>query len=102
MNQIVRRVPQTPVTAENGSDLLPAKTHRAAGIFVTSQVALGIEPKLFLSWAIQPSYWEKGYILLVFHSTSGLSPEKYPDDLNRHGRLIIETNRDAWHEEHPE
>ena len=102
MSQIVRRAAETPVAQGQADDLLPAKTHRVAGMFVTSQVGLGIEPKLYLSWAVQPSYWESGYTLLVFHSTSGFSPEKYPDDLNRHGRLIIETTRDAYHEERPE
>ena len=38
----------------------------------------------------------------MFHSTTGFCPERYPDDLNRHGQLIIETNGDAWREERPE
>jgi len=101
MYQIVRRVSQTPAQRAPESDLEPPKTHRSGGIFVTSQVALGIEPKLVLSWSVQPPYWSNGYVLLVFHSASGFSPEKYPDDLNRHGQLIIETAFDASHELHP-
>jgi hypothetical protein len=70
-------------------------------MFVSSQVSLGIEPRLLLSWAIIPRYWQQGYSLMVFHSTSGFSPEKYPDDLNRHGQLIIETNQDAMRDVRP-
>src|SRR5437016_10662975 len=102
VGNIVRRVPQTPAQHEPASDLLPAKTHSAGGVCVRSQVALGIEPKLFLSWAVPASYWSAGYNLLVFHSISGFCPEKEPEDLNRHGQLIIETNRDASYEGHPD
>jgi hypothetical protein len=101
MGQLVRRAVQ-PLAATENEDQLPEKKHSGGGIFVTSQVALGIEPKLFLSWAVLPSHWAKGYTLLVFHSMSGFSPEKYPEDLNKHGRLIIETVQDDWREERPE
>src|SRR5437667_10188028 len=102
VNQIVRRVAATPAPTKGSESLSRAKTHRSGGIFVTSQVALGIEPKLYLSWAVIPSYWATGYTLLVFHSTTGFSPERYPDDLNRHGQLVIETVQDDGRELHPE
>jgi hypothetical protein len=101
MGQIVRRVSQTPVTADQRENLLPERIHRGSGMFVKSQVELGIEPKLYLSWAVIPSNWAKGYTLLVFHSMSGFSTERYPDDLNRHGQLVIETAQDETRVIHP-
>jgi hypothetical protein len=96
---IVRRVAaQTPAPARD-DDLLPARIHRAGGIFVSSQLSLGIDPRLFLSWAVLPRYWAAGHTLLVFRSTSGFCAERHPDDLNRHGALIVETAADDRHEE---
>ncbi len=83
-------------------DLLPEKVHSRGGVLVRSQLALGIEPKLYLSWSIEPWYWRNGFTLMVFHSMSGFCPESSPDDLTRHGQLIIETTQDACREEHPE
>jgi hypothetical protein len=100
MNPIVRRVEQNPAP-RNETHQLPARTHRASGVFVESQLSLGIEPKLRICWAVLPRYWDKGFKLLVFRSATGFCPETYPDDLNQHGQLIIETNRDASHEECP-
>src|SRR5689334_3888239 len=101
MNQIVRRKVEPPVPTDGG-ELLPAKRHSREGIFVESQLALGIEPKLYLSWSVLPRYWAKGYTLHIFHSTEGFSPEKHPHDLARHGQLIVETAHDGSREEHPE
>jgi hypothetical protein len=102
MNEIVRRVTRREVRTRDSDHLLPEKLHRKGPIAVTSQVTLGIEPKLYLAWSIEDWYWTQGYTLMVFHSTTGFSPERYPEDLNRHGQLIIETTQDASREEHPE
>jgi hypothetical protein len=101
VSQIARRAVQTSIETTDAPDLLPAKRHSSDGIFVESQLMLGIEPKLHLSWAVVPRYWHEGYTLLVFHSMSGFCPERYPDDLNRHGQLIIETRRDDWRDVRP-
>lgn len=101
MSHIVRRVTEKPTHVVNAADLVPARSHRAGGIFVESQLALGIEPKLFLSWSVMPRYWSKGYSLMVFRSVTGFCPEKFPADLNLHGQLIIETTHDDRYEEHP-
>jgi hypothetical protein len=101
MSHIVRRTDQTPVTRDGGN-ALPTRRHQAAGIFIESQLTLDVEPRLHIAWAVIPRYWSKGYTLMVFRSTTGFSPEKYPEDLNKHGQLIIETNRDAFHDECPE
>jgi hypothetical protein len=65
-------------------------------------MALGIEPKLYLSWSVVPQYWQGGYTLMIFHSVSGFCPERYPDDLNLHGQLIIETLQDDCREIRPQ
>jgi hypothetical protein len=36
---------------------------------------------------------------MVFHSMMGFCPERHPDDLNKHGRLIIETTSNGSREE---
>jgi hypothetical protein len=94
MGNLVRRV--APESKEIvGPDNPLARLHRGVGIFLESRLSLGVEPTLQLSWVIVPSYWRAGFTLMVFRSSSGFSPEKYPDDLNGHGQLIIETSRDA-------
>lgn len=101
MGNIVRRVTQAPIQAQPGGELQPEKFHSSGGIFAKSQLLLGIEPKLQLSWSVLPRYWTAGFTLMVFHSTTGFCPERFPDDLNRHGQLIIETLQDDCREEHP-
>jgi len=71
-------------------------------MFIESQLTLDIEPALNLTWCVTPSYWKKGFTLMIFWTTSGFSPEKYPDDLNRHGQLIVETAKDDSYQTRPE
>lgn len=101
MDDIVRRVVLDRVSRDlqaTTENMLPARVHRGGGMFVESQLALGIEPALTLNWAVVPSYFAKGFTLMIFRSLSGFSPEKYPEDLNQHGQLIIETTRnDSYH-----
>ena len=84
------------------ADSLPARIHRGIGMSVESQLSLGIEPALRLSWRIERAYWSDGFTLMIFRSLTGFSPEKYPDDLNRHGQLIIETTQDDSYHTRPE
>jgi hypothetical protein len=100
MNHIVRRATKAPVVTATGHEL-PTRTFKNGGISVTSQLSVGIEPRLFFAWSVVPRYWTQGYTLLVFRSMTGFCTEKYPADLNLHGQLIIETNQDARHEECP-
>jgi hypothetical protein len=100
MNQIVRRSERNPERAESPHEL-PIRAFHSGGISVQSRLILGIEPRINLHWEVLSNHWTDGYTLLVFHNMSGFCPEKYPDDLNRHGRLIIETTHDGAHEEIP-
>jgi hypothetical protein len=100
MNQIVRRGERIPERTESPNQL-PTRAFHSGGIAVQSRLTLGIEPRINLYWEVLSSHWADGYTLLVFHNMSGFCPEKYPEDLNRHGRLIIETTHDGAHEEMP-
>jgi hypothetical protein len=55
--------------------------------------------RLYICWAVNSRYWTSDFTLMVFHSTSGFCPERHPDDLNKHGRLIIETTSNGSREE---
>ena len=98
MNQIVRRPANTPLLAQ-GEETLPARSHRSGPITVTSQLTIGIEPRLRFSWSVSREHWQEGYTLLIFRSYSGFSHEKYPRDLSKHGQLVIETTEDGSHDE---
>jgi hypothetical protein len=65
---------------------------------VASQLCLGVEPRLSLAWRVDHRLWDTGYSLLVFESLTGLCSERYPQDLNRHGSLIVETTEDSTFE----
>jgi hypothetical protein len=79
-------------------EALPPRSHRIDGISVASQLSLGVEPRLSLAWRVDPPRWNAGYTLLVFESTTSFSAERYPQDLHRHGSLIIETLEDSCFE----
>jgi hypothetical protein len=101
MNHIVRRSAQTAAITETGAQL-PARSHQGNGFIVASQLTVDVEPRLSLAWRVEQWYWNDGFTLLVFHSTAGFCPQQYPDDLNLHGRLIIETREDATFAQVPE
>lgn len=101
MSQIVRRVP-TETVLTNGEDRRPVRSHRGSGLVVESQLHVGIRPELQLAWNVQPPYWKQGYVLMLFHSTTGFSPDRYPDSLQLHGNLIVETTTDGDFTIHPE
>lgn len=92
MGQIVRRVDQPPALADH-DDPHSIHSHEGEGISVESELKLRAQPSLTLSWSIKPHY-KDGSTLMVFHSTTGFCPENDPDDLTKHGRLIIETHQD--------
>jgi hypothetical protein len=100
MNHIVLRS-QPEIAPKETDTVLPARIHRGGSILVSSQLTVGVEPRLQFSWTVIPRYWLRGFSLLVFRSATGFSPEKYPDDLNKHGQLIVETRHDGSHDECP-
>jgi hypothetical protein len=104
MGNIVRRVVANSIeqSDDQATIVLPSRSHRSDGIFVESALSLGIEPFLRITWNVLPTYWVKGFTLMIFRSMTGFSPEKYPDDLNRHGQLIIETAQDDSYTTQPE
>jgi hypothetical protein len=101
MNQVVRRTSESIALAENPADALPARVHSNSGLSVTSNLSLGIDPKLRLAWQVDKRAWEAGYSLLVFHSMGGFSKLKHTPELADHGNLIIETMQDGSYELRP-
>jgi hypothetical protein len=91
---IARRTQELPAQPSD-PHLLPPRPLRGEGLVMESQLYLGARPELHLSWAIIPSYRRTGCKLWVFHSTTSFSSAEDPDDLERHGRLIIETKQDG-------
>lgn len=87
------------VVEEGDDHALPARIHRDRALVATSRLSLGIEPELHLSWAVSPHYFESGYRVLIFRNTTGFCPERFPEDLNRHGQLIVETKQSASYNE---
>jgi hypothetical protein len=101
MNHIVRRTSKNSEVQQT-VEALPARSHRSDDITVASQLSLGVEPRLSLAWRVTPWCWRSGFTLLVFRSMTGFSAERRPEDLNKHGQLIIETKEDGVLEEVPQ
>jgi hypothetical protein len=99
MSQVVRRTEAE--LADTSGAILPTKAHVGDGLVVKSQLVLDVAPRLELGWTVDYRYWTDGYRLLVFHSTSGFSAKRDPDDLSKHGRLIIDTTTDGSRDEQP-
>jgi hypothetical protein len=55
-----------------------------------------------LAWRVEQWYWNSGFTHLVFRNTTGFCRQQDPEDLNLHGRLIIETREDATFTQVPE
>ncbi len=68
---------------------------RGEGLFISLWLDDGIDPSLKLRWCVPQSYWRKGSKLMGFHNVSGFCTEEWPEDLNKHGNLIIEHSHDA-------
>jgi len=100
VNQIVRRVNDNQALAGE-SERQPTQIRRVKEMLVSSTRSLGIDPKVHLTWNVLPWYWDKRFRLLVFRSTTGFCPEENPEDLNRHGQLIIQTTHNGEHLEQP-
>jgi hypothetical protein len=100
VNQIVRRVNDNHALAGE-SERQPTQIRRVKEMIVSSTRSLGIDPKVHLTWNVLPWYWNKRFRLLVFRSNTGFCPEENPEDLNRHGHLIIQTTHDGEHLEQP-
>lgn len=101
MSQIVRRHNELAEVSDS-AQLKPVLTHRGDGVSVSSQLYIGPRPELYLSWNIEKQYLYQGFTLMVFHSTSGFCPEARPDDLSKHGNLIIETQEDGERSLYPD
>jgi hypothetical protein len=99
MSEVVRK--SDAELAGVSGELLPLRTHVDDGLTVQSQLSLGVAPRLSLSWTVDYSYWTDGHRLLVFHSTSGFSAERDPDELSKHGQLIVDTTTDGSHDMQP-
>ncbi len=104
MAHIVRRA--TPKSSRHESPdqsdkVLAPRIHRNDEIEVESQLSLGLEPTLRLTWNVNHTYWADGFRLLVFRSETGFSAEQYPEDFTKHGQLIIETTHNDSVRERP-
>lgn len=101
MNEIILRDNRDQPVAET-DERQPTQQRCLDEMSVTSTSMLGHHPKVHLTWNVDQKYWAKRYRLLVFRSTVGFCPDENPEDLNRHGQLIVETTHNGEHLEHPE
>lgn len=101
MGQIVRRVDEPSVLAGEH----PPQSHQSYegdGFSVSSKLILAYRPELHLNWTVENEQVRDGTALLVFHSTVSFSSDVDPDDLNKHGNLIIETQQNGNRVLYPE
>jgi hypothetical protein len=97
MGSIVRRA-ESSLAQSGGSnggiqqrdEYRPAVSRRGDGFSVTSQVNLGINPRVLLAWNVRPDWFAQGYKLLGFRSTTGFAPTDRPEDLTAHGQMFLE------------
>ncbi len=92
MNEIVRKANSE---IQQMTEASPLRTEHVNEMTVASQLTLGVEPRLWIGWRVKPWYWGDGFSLKIFRSMTGFSAERCPEDLNEHGKLIIETKEDG-------
>jgi hypothetical protein len=104
MKSSVRRVDnslaqKSNTSLESSNRVIAPKTRRSEGLTVTSETTLGFDPRIALSWSVEPWYWGEGYRLLGFHSTSEFSRDQPAKDLSAHGQMFLEETADGSMEE---
>ena len=97
MNPVVCKVASAYLARSTTAQVL-TRIHRINNITVASRLALGVEPRLSIAWEVDPRCWSRDFSLLIFQSLSGFCAQRYPQDLNEHGSLIIETLEDSQFE----
>lgn len=102
MGQIVRRVAHPTGITSPQQEFLAPRLFQDGALVVQSQLAVGIRPELHVAWRAPTKYWRKGFRFMLFHSTRGFSPKRYPEDLVEHGQLIVEAMRDDRHVVYPD
>lgn len=101
MNAKVRRVENGIVKKNSDSDVIPAVESFPMvprcndKLTVNSQVSLGVDPRIVLSWNVDQQYWDEGFTLLGFRSSSGFATKERPEDLAMHGEMFLEESADG-------
>jgi hypothetical protein len=103
MNAIVRRTSAAlaPSSSASPNALVVDRMHRNRDVLVRCQLSVDVRPSIYLAWHVHEAAWRKGYRLKIFRSANGFSPERYPDDLTKHGQMIAEAHEDSTYIEHP-
>lgn len=100
MGQIVRRVAQPSEIVTTANNASETHIHKVSGFAIASRVIREVQPKVEIAWDIHPQYWQQGFRLLAFHDTHGFCDERWPDNLNDHGQLIIDTRENGVFEDY--
>lgn len=76
-------------------------------VMIETRRMIDLAPRVRLDWTVQASVeWNRNSKLLVFRNDQGFFDYDKPNDLYKHGRLIVEvtggdeSNRRGWIEEH--
>jgi hypothetical protein len=99
MGHIVKRVDNAALNPAGNMDVRPPIERKGEALDIRSQVFLGAQPYLLISWKVSQSFWSKGFTLLGFRNTSGFAKTRRPKDLSEHGQLILEETADGCREE---
>lgn len=98
---IARRRDPLAIPLDNAGitmEVLPERTHPGSRFLVRSQLAIGIDQRISLSWAFIGG--SGGYRVLGFRRTLGFAPEEVRWDLTQHGMKIIDSTEAASKVEH--
>lgn len=80
-------------------EVLPEREHRGDRFVVRSQLAIGIDQRISLSWELT-RVSSRGWRILGFRRTEGFAPEQSRWDLGAHGLKIIDSAETSSKVEH--
>src|ERR1700742_3208155 len=95
MGHIVRRVERPQDHALSYEDVTH---HKGEGLVVDVHRKIGFNPSIRIEWRRLRGY--AGATLKLFKSTTGFCPEDRPQDLSKHGQMILESSRNGEIEQH--
>lgn len=98
MSELKRRL-RPSLVIDTEEDQQPTESHQSEFLTVRSNLLLGVQPKLHLEWEAQADLWKQGFKLMVFRNSTGFCPDENPEDVARHGTLIIEKRHNGFADE---
>ncbi len=96
MGQVVRRVDRPPQQGVNSFE--DTTQYSGEGLTIDVHRIIEFNPRVRIEWRRRAGYDD--IILKVFRSTNGFCPEDWPEELTRHGQMILETEKDGEIEQH--